>query len=193
MIEPSRHRLENYSTILRDIFFCNRTTNGARDEFHIATTAQNLHQITPQNLRLFQRNPPKDSIPGTTKGTGRMRDTLHIWSKESRQRQLCRIGYLAAKFKNPILIASLGQQSTPVWMGGGSLKRPGDDEPPSRSSALLYYRTNLQHAFPIDLAQSPRASSLGGFPTRAEISSRRKIAPRPVSKILHLSCLSRSD
>lgn len=63
-------------------------------------------------------------------------------------------------------------------------------EQQTRSQAETDPGHHPQRPFPIDSSQPPAASSLGGFPTRAEVTPRRSRPPRPASKNLHQSCRS---
>lgn len=58
-------------------------------------------------------------------------------------------------------------------------------EQQTRSQAETDPGHHPQRPFPIDSSQPPAASSLGGFPTRAEVTPRRSRPPRPASKNLH--------
>lgn len=72
-------------------------------------------------------------------------------------------------------------------VGNPAASAPGVTNPvpvPDDSSA------NRRRSFPIDGAQPHAASSLGGFPTRAEVAPAPTLAPRPASENLHQTCPS---
>lgn len=66
-------------------------------------------------------------------------------------------------------------------------------EQQTRSQAETDPGHHPQRPFPIDSSQPPAASSLGGFPTRAEVTPRRSRPPRPASKNRHHTGLCLCD
>ena len=77
--------------------------------------------------------------------------------------------------------------TAPVSSPAGPRDGPSRRAPRTRSQTDPDPGQHPQHPFPIDSSQPPAASSLGGFPTRAEVTPRRSRTPQPASENLHPS------